>query len=67
MKIGIFYNIKNRYSFEDYDARHCDFLTASRVSLLKHKFESMGNSVSLFEICDQEGGSEIDIIVIKYI
>jgi len=53
MRIGLTYDIQNEYGYEDFDARHCDFISASEVSFLKATLEKMGHSVFLLGNCDQ--------------
>lgn len=53
MRIGLSYDIQNQYGFENFDARHCDFISASEISFLKNTLEEMGHSVFLLGNCDQ--------------
>lgn len=53
MRIGLTYDIQNEYGFETFDARHCDFISASEVSFLKNTLEEMGYSVVLLGNCSQ--------------
>lgn len=53
MRIGLTYDIQNEYGYEDFDAKHCDFISASEVSFLKITLEEMGHSVVLLGNCEQ--------------
>lgn len=47
MRIGLTYDIQEEYGYENFDAQHCDFISASEVSFLKNTLEEMGHSVFL--------------------
>lgn len=53
MRIGLTYDIQSKYGYEDFDAQHCDFISASEVSFLKNTLEEIGHSVFLLGNCDQ--------------
>lgn len=53
MQIGLTYDIRTEYGYEDFDARHCDFISAAEISFLKNTLEEMGHSVLLLGSCEQ--------------
>ena len=68
MQIGLTYDIQDAYGYEDFDAMHCDFISAAEVSFLKTTLEEMGHSVLLLGNCDQvikylcEGNTKPDLV-----